>query len=70
MNAFDQAVLDSGDVFWQNWIVGRDWQPSDAHLPWVPYAQSGGDHSVSLEWYFGIAGAVLLLCLILLRYDR
>ena len=38
---FDAAVLDSGDVFWQPWMVGRDWTPADAHLPWVPLSQAG-----------------------------
>lgn len=35
---FDRHVLDSGDVLWQPWMVGRDWEPEDAHLPWVPLA--------------------------------
>ena len=38
---FDAAVLDSGDVFWQPWMVGRDWTPADAHMPWVPLSRAG-----------------------------
>ena len=37
---FDAAVPDSGDVFWQPWMVGYDWTPADAHLPWVPWSQA------------------------------
>lgn len=36
--SFDAAVLDSGDVFWQPWMVGVDWRDqTSGYLPWIPF---------------------------------
>lgn len=44
---FDAAVLDSGDVFWQPWMVGVDWfDQTSGYLPWIPFcrvAETFGD---------------------------